>query len=127
MCYEDWTSQTCRKSGDKGKRPTQGLFLCDKCGEENADRNAAFNIGYRALGYISKVGATVNSPITLPSVVRNTMVRISTNLSIVMRKLSSLCRLSSSVTNAPYNTLNEYVCYLKYNHNLSPLSLKQKG
>jgi hypothetical protein len=26
----------------------------------------------------------------------------------------------------PYNTLNEYVHYLKYNHNLSPLSLKQE-
>lgn len=25
-----------------------------------------------------------------------------------------------------YNTLNEYVHYLKYNHNLSPLSLKQE-
>jgi transposase len=32
------------------------LFTCAKCGEENADRNAAFNIAYRALGYISKVG-----------------------------------------------------------------------
>lgn len=26
----------------------------------------------------------------------------------------------------PYNTVNEYVHYLKYNHNLSPLSLKQE-
>ena len=33
-----------------------------KCREENADRNAAFNIAYRALGYISKVGVTVNMP-----------------------------------------------------------------
>ncbi|MGA9154480.1 MAG: hypothetical protein WBZ36_28175 [Candidatus Nitrosopolaris sp.] len=33
-----------------------------KCDEENADRNAAFNIAYRALGYISKVGVTVNTP-----------------------------------------------------------------
>jgi len=38
-----------RKCGDRGRRP----FLCNKCGEENADRNAAFNIGYRALGYTS--------------------------------------------------------------------------
>jgi len=73
--FEDWTSQICRKCGDRGRRLTQGLFLCNKCGEENADRNAAFNIGYRALGYTSKAGVTVNSPITLPSVVRNTMMR----------------------------------------------------
>ena len=26
----------------------------------------------------------------------------------------------------PYNTVNEYVHYSKYNHNLSPLSLKQE-
>ena len=30
-------------------------------------RNAAFNIAYRALGYIFKVGVTVNIPITLAS------------------------------------------------------------
>ncbi|MGB6531031.1 MAG: hypothetical protein WBF33_23225, partial [Candidatus Nitrosopolaris sp.] len=46
----------------KGVRKIQGLFTCAKCGEENADRNAAFNIAYRALGYISKVGITVNMP-----------------------------------------------------------------
>jgi transposase len=46
-------------------RKTQGLFVC-KCGEENADRNAAFNIAYRALGYISKVGVTVNTLRTFP-------------------------------------------------------------
>ena len=39
--------------------------MCKTCGEENADRNASFNIAYRALGYISKVGVTVNIPITL--------------------------------------------------------------
>ena len=32
------------------------------CGEENADRNAAFNIAYWPLGYIYKVGVTVNLP-----------------------------------------------------------------
>ncbi|MGC2668935.1 MAG: hypothetical protein WA220_07115 [Candidatus Nitrosopolaris sp.] len=26
----------------------------------------------------------------------------------------------------PYNTINKYVYYLKHNHNLSPLSLKQE-
>jgi hypothetical protein len=53
------TSQYCRKCYQKGIRRIQGLFTCAKCGEENADRNAAFNIAYRALGYISKVGVTV--------------------------------------------------------------------
>jgi transposase len=48
--------------------------VCKTCGEENADRNASFNIVYRALGYISKVGVTVNIPITLASTDRNTMM-----------------------------------------------------
>ena len=56
------TSQNCRKCHHKGARKVQGLLTCAKCGEENADRNAAFNIAYRALGYISKVGVTVNIP-----------------------------------------------------------------
>ncbi|MGA8081815.1 MAG: hypothetical protein WB988_08120, partial [Candidatus Nitrosopolaris sp.] len=55
-----------------------GLFTCAKCGEENADRNAAFNIAYRALGYISKVGVTVNMPKlnlrTFASIDRNAMM-----------------------------------------------------
>ena len=56
--FENWTSQTCRKCEQRGSRRTQGLFVCNTCGEENADRNASFNIAYRALGYISKVGLT---------------------------------------------------------------------
>jgi putative transposase len=71
---EDWTSQTCRKCNQRGTRRTQGLFMCKTCGEENADRNASFNIAYRALGYISKVGVTVNIPITLASTDRSTMM-----------------------------------------------------
>jgi transposase len=55
-------------------RRTQGLFVCKTCGEENADRNAAFNIAYLVLGYISKVGVTVNIPITLASTDRSTMM-----------------------------------------------------
>ncbi|MFY9797726.1 MAG: transposase, partial [Candidatus Nitrosopolaris sp.] len=43
------TSQTCRKCNERGSRRTQGLFMCKTCGEENADRNASFNIAYRAL------------------------------------------------------------------------------
>ena len=34
--------------------------MCKTCGEENADRKVSFNIAYRALGYISKAGVTVN-------------------------------------------------------------------
>jgi hypothetical protein len=42
-----------------------GLFECSRCGLlENADRNGAFNIGRRALGQVSKVGAVVDQPIT---------------------------------------------------------------
>ena len=66
--FEDWTSQTCREFNQRGMR-RKGLFVCKTCGEENADRNAAFNIAYWALGYISKVGVTVNIPITLTNVV----------------------------------------------------------
>ena len=73
--FENWTSQTCRKCSQRGMRKTQGLFICKNCGEENADRNAAFNIAYRALGYISKVGVTVNTLKTFPSVDSNAMMR----------------------------------------------------
>jgi putative transposase len=62
------TSQYCRKCYKKGLRKIQGLFNCDMCGEENADRNAAFNIAYWGLGYISKLGVTVNLPKTFPSI-----------------------------------------------------------
>jgi putative transposase len=72
------TSQYCRKCYQKGVRKIQGFFTCAKCGQENADRNAAFNIAYRALGYISKVGVTVNMPKlklrTFASVDRNAMM-----------------------------------------------------
>ena len=48
--------------------------MCKTCGEENADRNASFNIAYWALGYISKVVVTVNIHITLASTDRSTMM-----------------------------------------------------
>ncbi|MGB6531865.1 MAG: transposase [Candidatus Nitrosopolaris sp.] len=73
--FENWTSQTCRKCSQRRMRKTQGLFICKNCGEENADRNAGFNIAYRALGYISKVGVTVNTLETFPSVYRSAMMR----------------------------------------------------
>jgi putative transposase len=64
---EAYTSQECFKctNRDKKARKTQGLYLCrnNDCNkEENADRNAAFNIARKALGYISKAGVSVNSP-----------------------------------------------------------------
>ncbi len=73
------TSQYCRKCYQKGVTKIQGfVYLCKRCGEENADRNAAFNIAYRALGYISKVGVTVNMPKlnlrTFASIDRNAMM-----------------------------------------------------
>jgi len=69
-------SQYCRKCYQKGAQKIQGLFTCTKWTEDNADRNAAFNIAYRALGYISKVGVTVNMPNTrtFASVDRNAMM-----------------------------------------------------
>src|SRR5262245_49027837 len=69
--FEGWTSQTCRKCSQRGMRKTQGLFICKNCG----DRNAAFNIAYRALGDISKVGVPVNTLKTFPSVDGNAMMR----------------------------------------------------
>ncbi|HYA84255.1 MAG TPA: hypothetical protein VEH06_12515 [Candidatus Bathyarchaeia archaeon] len=70
---EAGTSQFCRKCYQKA-----GLFTRAKCGEENADRNAAFNIAYWALGYISKVGVTVDMSKlklrTFASVDRNAMM-----------------------------------------------------
>ena len=74
FCRDMSRQQYCRKCYQKGARKIQGLFTCAKCGEENADRNAAFNIAYRALGYISKVGVTVDMPklkLTFASVERN--------------------------------------------------------
>ena len=57
---EAYTSLTCHRCGGRGKRKTQGLFLCQYCGEYNADLNAAINIAKkfeRALGYMPLAGA----------------------------------------------------------------------
>lgn len=64
---EAYTSQRCRRCGILGMRSGKhhGLFECPRCGlKENADRNGAFNIGRRALGHVSKVGAVVSQPVT---------------------------------------------------------------
>jgi len=64
---EAYTSQLCWRCGAIGVRSGEhhGLFECPRCGlKENADRNGAFNIGRRALGQVSKVGAVVSQPVT---------------------------------------------------------------
>ncbi|HID60404.1 MAG TPA: transposase [Hadesarchaea archaeon] len=64
---EAYTSQRCWRCGAIGVRSGKhhGLFECPRCGlKENADRNGAFNIGRRALGQVSKVGAVVSQPVT---------------------------------------------------------------
>ncbi|MEA1905070.1 MAG: transposase [Candidatus Hadarchaeota archaeon] len=64
---EAYTSQRCWRCGAIGARSGRhhGLFECPRCGlKENADRNGAFNIGRRALGQVSKVGAVVSQPVT---------------------------------------------------------------
>ncbi len=72
---EAWTSQTCHKCGERGQRRTQGLFTCPHCNiEDDADRNAAFNIAKRGLGYMSKLGVVVSLPKTVARVDRNPMM-----------------------------------------------------
>ena len=61
---EAWTSQYCKTCNQKGTRKIQGLFQCQTCGEDNADRNAAYNIAKRGLGQASNLVATVDMPRT---------------------------------------------------------------
>jgi transposase len=50
---EAWTSIKCHKCGNTGLRPKQSFFLCHTCGyRDNADRNAAVNIGRRLIKLI---------------------------------------------------------------------------
>ncbi len=50
---EAWTSIKCHKCGSTGYRPKQSYFLCHTCGyRDNADKNAAINIGLRLIRLI---------------------------------------------------------------------------
>jgi IS605 OrfB family transposase len=50
---EAWTSIKCHKCGSTGYRPKQSYFLCHTCGyRDNADKNAATNIGLRLIRLI---------------------------------------------------------------------------
>ncbi len=50
---EAWTSIKCHKCGSNGYRPKQSYFLCHTCGyRDNADKNAAINIGLRLIRLI---------------------------------------------------------------------------
>ncbi len=60
------TSKTCSVCGTMGKRE-KNWFRCEHCShEDNADRNAAFNIGKRGLSYMLGSGAVASArkPIT---------------------------------------------------------------
>jgi len=60
---EDYTSKTCSRCGEKGKRVKQGLFKCPHCRyQANADFNGAMNILKRSLEHVSKDGAVAFSP-----------------------------------------------------------------
>ncbi|TFG26700.1 hypothetical protein EU528_13985, partial [Candidatus Thorarchaeota archaeon] len=53
---EAWTSIMCHKCGHKGYRPKQSYFLCHTCGyKDNADKNAAINIGRRLIMLITSL------------------------------------------------------------------------
>lgn len=50
---EAWTSIKCHKCGSTGYRLKQSYFLCHTCGyRDNADKNAAINIGLRLIRLI---------------------------------------------------------------------------
>jgi transposase len=52
---EAYTSRNCHVCGLEGDRKAQGLFVCIRHGEYNADLNGAINIGLkleRNLGYM---------------------------------------------------------------------------
>ncbi len=75
MVSEAYTSQTCSICGGRGVR-SNGLFKCSCGAKLNADYNGAKNILKRALGLVSKVGASVNQLRTNPTDSLNPMMRL---------------------------------------------------
>ena len=60
---EDYTSKTCSRCGEEGKRINQGLFKCPYCKyQANADFNGAMNILKRSERHILSDGAVAFSP-----------------------------------------------------------------
>jgi IS605 OrfB family transposase len=57
LVREDYSSRECHVCHEWGARPSQGRFECVRCGEYNADLNAAVNIAQRALAYMAIAGA----------------------------------------------------------------------
>ena len=79
-------------------REDKGLFQCQSCGEDNADRNADYNIEKRGLGQASNQGSTVDMPRTFPSVDRNTMMRKEASVfKLRYFTMLQICQLFSSV------------------------------
>jgi len=65
---EAWTSIKCHKCGSKGYRPKQSFFLCHTCGyRDNADKNAAINIGLRLIRLIPSLKGGKGLGTWLPS------------------------------------------------------------
>lgn len=59
---ERYTSKTCHRCGNRGKRPVQGLFVCPHCGlEYNADLNGAVNIAKRFSEQVLENGAVLDT------------------------------------------------------------------
>ncbi len=68
LVNEAYTSKACSVCGTAGKR-TGNWFECSNCNyKDNADRNAAFNIGKRGLSYMLKSGvnAFAQKPLVQP-------------------------------------------------------------
>ena len=60
---EDYTSKTCSRCGEEGKRVNQGLFKCPHCKyQANADFNGAMNILKRSWEHVFQDGAVAFSP-----------------------------------------------------------------
>jgi putative transposase len=60
---EDYTSRTCSRCGEEGKRVKQGLFKCPHCKyQANADFNGAMNILKRSERHVLSDGAVAFSP-----------------------------------------------------------------